>query len=69
MVTQSTIVSIIIFYYQVVIIKHNHKSYMNMVIYHFYIWTQRISFTHIDGVAEIRINITLQDNNLTTRHT
>jgi hypothetical protein len=32
MVTQSTIFSIIIFDYQVVIIKHNHKSHMNMVI-------------------------------------
>jgi hypothetical protein len=29
MVNQSTIFSIIIFDYQVVIIKHNHKSHMN----------------------------------------
>jgi hypothetical protein len=36
MVNQSTIFSIIIFDYQVVIIKHNHKSHMNMVIQHFY---------------------------------
>jgi hypothetical protein len=47
MVNQSTIFSIIIFIYQVIIIKHNHKSYMNMMKYHFYVWTQRTSFTHI----------------------
>jgi hypothetical protein len=41
--------SIIIFDYQVVIIKHNHKSHMNMVIYHFYVWMQRTSLTHIQG--------------------
>jgi hypothetical protein len=39
--------SIINLNYQVVIIKHNHKSHMNMVIYHFYVWMQRTSFTHI----------------------
>jgi hypothetical protein len=32
MVTQSIIFSIIIFDYQIVIIKPNHKSHMNMVI-------------------------------------
>jgi hypothetical protein len=31
MVNHSTIFSIIIFDYQAVIIKHNHKSHMNMV--------------------------------------
>jgi hypothetical protein len=36
MLTQSTIFSIIIFCYQVVIIKYNHKSHINKVIYHFY---------------------------------
>jgi hypothetical protein len=35
-VFQLTYFSIIIFDYQVVIIKYNHKSHMNMVIYHFY---------------------------------
>jgi hypothetical protein len=36
MVNQSTVFGIIILDYQVAIIKHNNKSHMNMVIYHFY---------------------------------
>jgi hypothetical protein len=53
MVNQSTIFSIIIFDYQVVIIKHNHKSHMNST----------SMFEHSEqaspiseGVMEIRIN-------------
>jgi hypothetical protein len=48
MVTQSTIFSIIIFDYQVVIININIISY-DIMVYHFYVCTQRTRLTHIRG--------------------
>jgi hypothetical protein len=71
MVTQSTIFSIIVSDYRVVIIKPNHKSHMNMVISHFYVWTQWTSLIHIRGYRgdSNQYNITFQGINLATRHT
>jgi hypothetical protein len=51
MVTQSTIFSIIIFDYQVVIINITINSY-DIMVYHFYVCTQRTSLTHIRGCRE-----------------
>jgi hypothetical protein len=56
MVTQSTNFSIIIFDYQVAIIKHNHKPHINMVIYYFYIVHNEQASPISEGVVEIRIN-------------
>jgi hypothetical protein len=56
MVTQSTIFSIIIFYYQVVIIKHNHKSHMNIDIALLRNDSSEQASPISEGVTEIRIN-------------
>jgi hypothetical protein len=70
MVTQSAIFSIIILDYQVVIIKHNHKSHMNIVKWHFYIWTQQTSLTHIWGCRGVSNQyMHCKENNLTSWNT
>jgi hypothetical protein len=67
MITQSTIFSIIIFDYQIVIIKHNHKiSYEHNKMTLLQNGSSEQASPISDGVMEIQINITLQGNNLTT---
>jgi hypothetical protein len=56
MVTQSTIFSDIIFYYQVVIIKHNHKSHMNTDIALQRNDSSEQASSISEGVTEIQIN-------------
>jgi hypothetical protein len=56
MVTQSTIFSDIIFYYQVAIIKHNHKSHMNTDIALQWNDSSEQASSISEGVAEIQIN-------------
>jgi hypothetical protein len=69
MVTQSTIFSIIIFDYQVVIINITIISY-DIMMYHFYVCTQRTSFTHIRGCrGDSNQYSPCKGNNLITRHT
>jgi hypothetical protein len=61
---------IIILNHQLVIIKHNHKSHMNIVKWHFYVWTQWASLTHIRWCHGDSNQYTpCNRNNLTTRHT